>query len=75
MGGLRTALYNFLFAKSQNGKFILRIEDTDRTRLVPIAVEQLESDLKWAGLSPDEGPSSGGPYGPYIQSERFELYS
>lgn len=74
LGGLRTALYNYLFAKSQNGSFILRIEDTDRSRFVEGAVEKLEDDLKWAGLKPDEGPSAGGSRGPYFQSERLSLY-
>ncbi|XP_067669209.1 nondiscriminating glutamyl-tRNA synthetase EARS2, mitochondrial-like [Haliotis asinina] len=75
LGGLRTALYNYLFAKSNpGGKFLLRIEDTDQTRLVPEAVEKLEEMLSWAGISPDEGPSQGGNYGPYKQSERIELY-
>lgn len=74
LGGLRTALYNFLFAKSQGGQFVLRIEDTDQTRLVPGAMQQLEQDLTWAGLVPDESPSLGGSYGPYVQSERLHLY-
>lgn len=75
LGGLRTALFNFLFAKARDGKFILRIEDTDQTRLVEGATEQLCKDLEWAGLVPDEGPASyGGDYGPYVQSERLEIY-
>lgn len=74
LGGLRTALFNFLFAKSFNGKFILRIEDTDQTRLVDGACEALCRDLEWGGLIPDEGPTYGGNYGPYIQSERLEIY-
>lgn len=74
VGGLRTALYNFLFARKNNGKFILRIEDTDRNRYVEGAIENLISTLKWAGLQYDEGPDIGGPYGPYIQSQRLELY-
>lgn len=74
MGGLRTALYNYLFAKAHEGSFILRIEDTDQARLVKGAVEKLEEDLHWAGLHPDEGPSRGGSCGPYIQSERIDLY-
>ncbi|CAH1398900.1 unnamed protein product [Nezara viridula] len=74
LGGLRTALYNFLFARSNKGKFILRIEDTDQTRCIPLAMEELERDLEWAGLKPDEGPSSGGKFGPYIQSQRSHLY-
>lgn len=56
LGGLRTALYNYLFAKSRNGRFVLRIEDTDRKRLVPGAAAQIERDLDWIGLPPDESP-------------------
>ena len=74
VGGLRTALYNYLFAKKNGGKFLLRIEDTDRTRLVEGATEGLISVLKWAGLEFDEGPGIGGPHSPYIQSQRTELY-
>ncbi|XP_046393100.1 probable glutamate--tRNA ligase, mitochondrial isoform X2 [Ischnura elegans] len=74
LGSIRTALYNYLFAKSRGGKFILRIEDTDQSRLVSGAMKQLEYDLKWIGLTTDEGPSVGGDYGPYIQSERLGLY-
>ncbi|XP_076312089.1 putative glutamate--tRNA ligase, mitochondrial isoform X2 [Tachypleus tridentatus] len=74
LGGLRTALYNYLFAKKHKGAFILRIEDTDQTRLVPGAVEQLENMLRWTGIRPDEGPSSGGHHGPYVQSQRLNLY-
>lgn len=74
LGGLRTAFYNYLFAKSHGGKFILRIEDTDQSRQVPDAVEKIESDLQWAGILPDESPSVCGPYGPYKQSERLGLY-
>jgi glutamyl-tRNA synthetase len=74
LGGLRTALYNYLFAKANKGKFILRIEDTDQTRLVEGASEQLSKDLEWCGLVPDEGPLQGGDFGPYIQSERLQLY-
>jgi len=74
LGGFRTALYNYLFAKSKGGKYILRIEDTDRTRVVDGAVEQLQEDLKWLGIEFDEGPSNYGSYGPYIQSERLENY-
>lgn len=58
LGGLRTALYNFLFTRSNKGKFILRIEDTDQTRCIPHAMEELEKDLEWVGLRPDEGPTS-----------------
>lgn len=74
VGGLRTALYNFLFARHNNGKMILRIEDTDRTRFVEGATENLIKYLEWAGIKFDEGPHVGGDYGPYIQSERFDLY-
>ncbi len=74
IGGLRTALYNYLFAKHNNGKFILRIEDTDRTRYVEGAIESLLSTLNWSGLNFDEGPGKGGNYGPYLQSERLDIY-
>ena len=74
VGGLRTALYNYLFARNINGKFILRIEDTDRNRYVPGAVENLISTLNWSGLDYDEGPLKGGPFGPYMQSERLQIY-
>ena len=74
VGGLRTALYNYLFAKHNGGKFILRIEDTDQTRKVEGAVENLISTLEWAGIHYDEGPHREGKYGPYIQSERLEIY-
>ncbi len=74
VGGLRTALYNFLFARKSGGKFILRIEDTDRARFVEGAVENLISTLRWAGLEYDEGPGIGGEFGPYVQSERTEIY-
>jgi len=74
VGGLRTALYNYLFAKKNNGKFILRIEDTDQKRKVKGAIENLIETLKWAGIIPDEGPGFNGKYGPYIQSERIPLY-
>lgn len=75
VGGLRTALYNYLFAKHNNGTFVLRIEDTDRNRYVEGAVENLISALKWAGLDYDEGPDVGGNYGSYMQSQRLELYN
>lgn len=74
IGGLRTALYNFLFARKQKGQFILRIEDTDQERYVPGAEEDIIESLRWAGLTYEEGPDVGGPYGPYRQSERKELY-
>src|SRR3970040_2166529 len=74
VGGLRTALYNYLFARRNNGKFILRIEDTDRARYVEGAVENLISTLQWEGLNFDEGPGIDGDYGPYLQSERLNIY-
>jgi len=74
IGGLRTALYNYLFAKNQNGKLILRIEDTDRKRFVEGAVENLIETLNWAGINFDEGPEMGGDFGPYLQSERLDIY-
>lgn len=74
VGGLRTALYNYLFARKQNGTFILRIEDTDRARYVEGAVENLIQTLDWAGLEFDEGPGKGGPRGPYTQSKRLDIY-
>lgn len=74
MGGVRTALFNYLFAKKHGGDFILRIEDTDQTRFVPGAEEYIIESLNWCGLNPVEGPGMGGNYGPYRQSERKELY-
>lgn len=74
VGGLRTALYNYLFAKQNNGQFVLRIEDTDQRRKVAGAVENLIATLDWAGVKPDEGPQLGGEFGPYVQSERLDLY-
>ena len=74
IGGLRTALYNYLFARHTGGTFILRIEDTDRTRIVPDAVENLIRTLQKLDITFDEGPVIGGSYGPYIQSERLDLY-
>jgi len=74
IGGLRTALYNFLFARHHGGRYILRIEDTDRTRYVPGSVEDILDSLRWAGIEPDESPVHGGDYGPYVQSQRTELY-
>jgi glutamyl-tRNA synthetase len=72
VGNIRTALFNWLFARNQGGAFILRIEDTDRQRLVPGAQEAILEGLRWLGLDWDEGPEKGGPLGPYIQSERKE---
>ena len=74
IGGARTALYNWLMAKKEKGLFLLRIEDTDRSRYVPEAMEDIMESLRWLGLHWDEGPDVGGPAGPYQQSERVELY-
>ena len=81
IGGLRTALYNYLFTKRNNGKLVLRIEDTDQTRFVEGALENLIEALKWAGIEYDEGVFiedgkivQKGEYGPYIQSERLPIY-
>lgn len=74
IGGIRTALYNFIFARKNGGDFILRIEDTDQNRMMEGAEEYILESLEWLGLNPDEGPKQGGPYGPYRQSERKELY-
>lgn len=74
VGGARSALFNFLFAKRHNGTFILRIEDTDRSRFVESALQEIYESLKWLGLQWDEGPVVGGNFGPYIQSERLHLY-
>lgn len=74
IGGVRTALYNYLFARKHGGSFILRIEDTDQGRYVPGAEAYIIESLKWVGLLPDEGPGFGGDCGPYRQSERKEIY-
>ncbi len=74
IGGVRTALYNYLFAKKNGGKFILRIEDTDQTRFVPGAEDYILEAFDWCGIEFDEGVSKGGPFGPYKQSERKKLY-
>jgi glutamyl-tRNA synthetase len=74
LGSARTALYDYLLAKQTGGQFVLRIEDTDTKRYVPGAEEELMEGLKWLGLDWDEGPDKGGPYGPYRQSERKEIY-
>ncbi len=74
IGGARTALYNYLFAKSQGGKFILRIEDTDLERSKKEYEEAMISELKWLGIDYDEGPDKVGAFGPYRQSERLDLY-
>ncbi|XP_075869494.1 nondiscriminating glutamyl-tRNA synthetase EARS2, mitochondrial isoform X1 [Nelusetta ayraudi] len=74
LGGLRTALYNYIFAKKYGGSFILRLEDTDQSRLVPGAADSIEDMLEWAAVPPDESPRQGGPLGPYLQSQRLDLY-
>lgn len=74
IGGVRTALFNYLFAKKHGGDFLLRIEDTDQNRFVPGAEEYIIESLKWCGLNPVEGPGIGGKFGPYRQSERKPLY-
>ena len=74
IGSVRTAIYDWLFAKHTGGKFILRIEDTDRARFVPGSTEEILESLRWLGIEIDEGPEVGGPYGPYLQTERLDLY-
>jgi len=74
IGGMRTILFNYFFAKQNQGKFILRIEDTDATRFVEGAENYIINCLKWCGIKPDEGPIEGGEFGPYRQSERKEIY-
>lgn len=74
IGGVRTALFNYFFARAQGGKFILRIEDTDQERYSDEALDDLYETLAWLGITWDEGPIVGGPNGPYVQSERFAIY-
>ena len=74
IGGVRTALFNYLFARSVGGKFILRIEDTDRTRTTDDAIRNLYDTFEWLAVAWDEGPDVGGPCAPYVQSERFDLF-
>ena len=74
MGGVRTALYNYLFAKKHSGTFIIRVEDTDQARFVEGAQDYILDAMKWCGIMPTEGPGLGGNYGPYVQSERKGLY-
>ena len=74
LGGVRTVLFNYLFAKQNNGEFILRIEDTDQSRFVEGAEKYIVDCLEWCGLIPDESPQKGGPVGPYRQSERKDIY-
>lgn len=74
LGGARTALFDYLLARKTGGQFILRLEDTDQKRFVPGAEEEIIRSLDWLGLTPDESPVHGGPYGPYRQTERREIY-
>ena len=74
IGGVRTALFNWLFARGHGGKFILRIDDTDQKRNVSEALEPILSGFRWLGIDWDEGPEVDGPHGPYYQSQRQELY-
>ena len=74
LGGVRTVLFNYLFAKQHGGDFIVRIEDTDQTRFVEGAEDYIFETLKWCGLTPDESPLHGGPFAPYRQSERKPMY-
>ena len=74
LGGIRTALYNYLLAKKNNGDFILRIEDTDQTRFVEGAQDYIIKTLEWLDIKPNEGVVDGGPHGPYIQSQRKHIY-
>ena len=74
VGNVRTALFNWLFARGNEGSFIVRVEDTDQTRLMAGAVEGILEGLRWLNIDWDEGPEVGGPYGPYFQSQRLDLY-
>ena len=74
VGGVRTALFNWLFARKNGGVYVLRIEDTDLERSTEGSVDQLKRSLRWIGLDWDEGPEIGGPHAPYRQTERFDLY-
>jgi glutamyl-tRNA synthetase len=74
IGSLRTALFNYFYARSRGGKFILRVEDTDQTRFDPRALQDIYDTFAWIGIHWDEGPDVGGGYGPYVQSERSDLY-
>ena len=75
LGSARTALYSFLWARHNDGSFLLRIEDTDQKRFVPGSEQELVDGLRWLGLQYDEGPDIGGPHGPYRQTERREIYT
>jgi len=73
VGGVRTALFNWLYARKTGGVFVLRIEDTDLARSTEESVDQLKRSLRWIGLDWDEGPEAVGDHGPYRQTERFDL--
>ena len=75
IGGVRTALYNYLFARQHNGELVFRIEDTDSNRFVPGAEDYILESFRWLGIKFDEGVSFGGNHGPYRQSERREIYN
>jgi glutamyl-tRNA synthetase len=75
VGNVRTALYDWAFARSTGGQFVLRIEDTDQTRVTPEYIDSAQDTLRWLGLDWDEGPGAGGPFGPYLQSERLDIYT
>ena len=75
IGGARTVLFNWLLARRLGGTFVLRIEDTDQNRNVTDSVGKILDDLRWLGLTWDEGPEVGGDYGPYFQSQRLDLYN
>jgi glutamyl-tRNA synthetase len=75
IGNMRTAIYNWLFARHYGGKFIVRVEDTDTSRSTKESVEAILTELRWLGLDWDEGPQVGGPFGPYFQSERLDIYA
>ena len=75
VGGARTALFNWLYAKAMGGRMVLRVEDTDQARSTKESEEAVLEDLKWLGITYEEGPDVGGPNGPYRQSERKEIYN
>ena len=75
VGNIRTALFDWAFARHTGGVFVLRIEDTDQSRVLPAYIESALDTLRWLGLDWDEGPQTGGPYGPYLQSERLGIYN
>ncbi|MDA1062611.1 MAG: glutamate--tRNA ligase family protein, partial [Chloroflexi bacterium] len=75
VGNIRTALWSWLHARHLGGAFVLRLEDTDQSRAVEGSLERIEGSLRWLGIDWDEGPSVGGPFGPYVQSQRLERYA